>query len=233
MVRRGMTGATGNVYVGLHEFADMGFVLHFLRPGDLFVDVGANVGSYTVLASRVCGADVVAFEPDPGTLAHLSENVRANGVGQLVAAKESAVGATVGEIGFSTDQDTVNHVVEGGSDGHSRTVAIVTLDVALADRHPALIKVDVEGHESAVIAGALATLADPALKGIILEGYDDVALASLSHHGFRQYAYDPFSRRLTPEALHRGGNTLFLRDEAFIAERLASAPRRKVLGQAV
>src|SRR5262249_25516803 len=40
----GMTGATGNVYVGLHEFADMSFILHFLRPNDLFVDVGANVG---------------------------------------------------------------------------------------------------------------------------------------------------------------------------------------------
>lgn len=40
----GMTGATGNVYVGLHEFEDMAFVLHFLRPDDLFVDVGANIG---------------------------------------------------------------------------------------------------------------------------------------------------------------------------------------------
>src|SRR5262249_33022330 len=38
----GMTGATGNVYVGLHKFSDMSFVLHFLRPNDLFVDVGAN-----------------------------------------------------------------------------------------------------------------------------------------------------------------------------------------------
>jgi hypothetical protein len=37
--RRGMTGLTGNIYAGLHEFADMAFVLHFLRPCDLFVDV--------------------------------------------------------------------------------------------------------------------------------------------------------------------------------------------------
>src|SRR6478609_823915 len=56
VVRRGMTGATGNIYCGLHEFADMAFVLHALRPGDLFVDVGANIGSYTVLASAVCDA---------------------------------------------------------------------------------------------------------------------------------------------------------------------------------
>ncbi len=56
VVKRGMTGATGNIYAGLHEFADMSFLLHFLRPNDLFVDVGANVGSYTVLASGVCKA---------------------------------------------------------------------------------------------------------------------------------------------------------------------------------
>jgi hypothetical protein len=62
---RGMTGATGNIYGGLHEFADMLFVLHFLRQGDLFLDVGANIGSSTVLASGVRGARTWAFEPDP------------------------------------------------------------------------------------------------------------------------------------------------------------------------
>jgi hypothetical protein len=55
VVRNGMTGATGNIHCGLHEFADMVFLLHLLRPGDLFVDVGANIGSYSVLASAVCG----------------------------------------------------------------------------------------------------------------------------------------------------------------------------------
>ena len=39
LAKPGMTGATGNIYCGLHEFEDMGFVLHFLRPGDLFVDM--------------------------------------------------------------------------------------------------------------------------------------------------------------------------------------------------
>ncbi len=47
---RGMTGATGNWYCGLHEVAEMAFVLHLLRPDEHFVDVGANVGSYTILA---------------------------------------------------------------------------------------------------------------------------------------------------------------------------------------
>ena len=60
---RGMTGATGNIYAGLHEFVDMAFCLHLLRSGDLFVDVGANIGSYTVLASKVAGANSVTLEP--------------------------------------------------------------------------------------------------------------------------------------------------------------------------
>jgi hypothetical protein len=42
---REMTRATGNIYCGLHEFADIGFVLHLLRAGDLSVDVGANIDS--------------------------------------------------------------------------------------------------------------------------------------------------------------------------------------------
>ena len=64
LMRPGMTGATGNLYCGLHEFEDMALVLHALRPADLFVDIGANVGSYSMLAAAT-GAEVSAFEPIP------------------------------------------------------------------------------------------------------------------------------------------------------------------------
>src|SRR5215212_3903441 len=75
VVQKSMTGATGNVYCGLHEFNDMGFLLHFLRPGDLFFDIGANIGSYTILASAVVGASTVSFEPVPSTFRNLQKNV--------------------------------------------------------------------------------------------------------------------------------------------------------------
>lgn len=52
---RGMTGATGNYYCGLHELNDMAFVLHLLREDDHFLDVGANIGSYSVLAAAAGG----------------------------------------------------------------------------------------------------------------------------------------------------------------------------------
>ncbi|SEF14533.1 hypothetical protein SAMN05444161_8971 [Rhizobiales bacterium GAS191] len=48
----GLTGASANIYVGLHEFGDMAFVLCALRPEDLFAGEGANIGSFTVLARR-------------------------------------------------------------------------------------------------------------------------------------------------------------------------------------
>ncbi len=74
-----MNGATGNFYTGLHEFEDMSFVLHALRSTDVFVDVGANIGSYTVLAAAVVGAQCIAFEPILETYGHLLQNVNLDG----------------------------------------------------------------------------------------------------------------------------------------------------------
>ena len=65
--RKGLVGITGNIYTGLHEFDDMAFLLHFLRPDDSFYDVGANVGSYTLLASGICKARTIAIEASANT----------------------------------------------------------------------------------------------------------------------------------------------------------------------
>ncbi|MCA9257280.1 MAG: hypothetical protein KDA33_16655, partial [Phycisphaerales bacterium] len=83
---RGLYGATGNIYCGLHEFEDMGFVLHLLRKDDLFVDIGSNVGSYTVLASGAVGAHSIAVEPLKATFDHLMNNIRCNKIENLVTA---------------------------------------------------------------------------------------------------------------------------------------------------
>ena len=61
-----MRGATGNIYAGLHEFVDMMLPLHLLRSGDLFLDVGANIGLFTLFIKQECAdATVHAFEPTP------------------------------------------------------------------------------------------------------------------------------------------------------------------------
>lgn len=226
-----MTGATGNIYCGLHEFADMALVMHALRPGDLFLDIGANVGSYTVLASSVCGARTIAFEPDPVTAVNLRRNVTINNIDHLVEVQESALGAQSGEVAFTVGQDTINRVA-GSGDGETRLVRLSRLDDISGAQAPTLIKLDVEGYEDQVLAGAAAVLAAPSLLAIETEAQDSRTIDAIKNFGFAQRYYDPWTRRLsTQPGSQHASNALFVRDEATLAARLAGAPHRRILGQ--
>ncbi len=229
-VRRGMTGATGNIYAGLHEFADMGFLLHLLRAGDVFIDAGANVGSYTVLASGVCGAHTIAFEPDPQTATHLRRNLDVNGIEALVTIHERALGPEAGEVHFTIGRDTVNQVVLAkGAD--TRKVTQVRLDQALKDQNPILMKMDLEGYEDAALRGAEDVLAKQSLKAIEVETVSEEASAILSRHGFERMYYDPFTRKLSREPQQiKASNALYIRDAEFVAARLGEAKAAHVLG---
>lgn len=228
LVRNGMTGATGNIYCGLHEFVDMAFVMHALRPGDTFLDVGANVGSYTVLASRVCGARSIAFEPDPDTAAHLRRNIVGNGIADRVDVHEVALGAAPGEIAFTVGRDTINRVATS-ADGETRIVPLMRLDDVPGVEAATVIKLDVEGYEEEVLAGARGTLAAPSLLAIETEALDDRIGRVIADFGFTRRYYDPYTRRLGSEPGPLvASNALFVRDEALLADRLANAPRRRV-----
>ncbi len=241
LVRSGMTGATGNIYCGLHEFADMAFVLHFLRSDDLFVDIGANIGSYTVLASAVVGARVVCFEPTPSTYMALMDNVNLNGVSARVRAINAACGAGRTTLRFTSALDTVNHVATV-ADGFEATieVPVTTCDDALSEEVPILAKIDVEGFETEVINGGIRMLCDSRLKALVMElngsgeryGFDESEIIERLHElGFVAATYEPFARVLTVmKAGHRStrGNTLFVRDVEFIRERLKTARKYQV-----
>ena len=232
-IKRGMTGATGNVYVGLHEFADMMLPLHFLREGDLFVDVGANVGSYTVLASGVCRARTWAFEPDPGTMRHLERNIAVNGLDALVTVYECALGAEQGEVAFTVGLDTVNRIATA-SDNNFRMIRLERLDTVIAGSQPIMIKVDVEGSEEGVLQGAKTLLADPCLRVVELETVTPESANILSSHQFERAYYDPFSRSLNRDPISlKSSNSLFVRDRSFVAERLTTAKRVEILGRAI
>ena len=110
IIARGMTGATGNLYCGLHEFNDMSFLLHLLRQEDLFVDIGANIGSYTVLSAAHVHAQTISIEPVPKTFQCLLDNIRINNIQEYVKEYNVALGAKKGEINFTFNLDTVNHV---------------------------------------------------------------------------------------------------------------------------
>lgn len=238
VVRRGMTGATGNLYFGLHEFMSMGLVLHFLREGDLFVDAGANVGSYTVLASGVCRARTLAIEADAGTARDLARNVEINGLQGLVRLEVLALGPTDGEAFFTTGRGAMNQVVAQAGEG-VRSVPQRTLDHLVGDGAPALLKLDVENYEDPVLQGALGVLGKPSLKVLALEGTTEWSTKLFAGLGFERAFYDPFTRVLQREpnrlAFANGewtrSNEFYVRDWRFVEDRLKTATPVSVLGR--
>ena len=225
----GMTGATGNVYHGLHEFEDMGFLLLFLRENEYFGDIGANVGSYSVLAGAVVRARGLAVEPIAATALKLRRNLEANGLGKRFDIAQVCLGAEVGTVRMSTDRDTTNRVVAAGGAGTTE-VPMTTVDTLFAAETPILLKIDVEGFERDVLAGAAEILANPTLQALIVEvtgpaEHGAAVLGTLRDAGFTPVRCDPWQRALTPMGgLNPDhGNTIFVRDAAYAAERLRSA----------
>lgn len=238
----GERGVTVNIYCGLYEFQDMAYVLHVLRPDDWFVDVGANVGSYTLLACGAVGAHGYAFEPVPATYERLVANLRLNELTDRVRARNKGVGEAKAMLRFSTNQKSMNHVLaDNERDEPAAEVEVTTLDEAVSES-PAVIKIDVEGFETPVLAGAKRTLANPALHSILIElngcgdryGYDENKIVeTLEQSGFRAFEYHPFVRRLEPLPRRKNteGNTLFVRDLDRVQTLLKAAPRFSVLGK--
>lgn len=226
---------------GLGEPFEQGFCLHALRPGDLFCDVGANAGVYTILASKVAGARVAAFEPVPQTYSLLMQNVWANDVASLVDARQCGVGSHRADLHFTADLWSFNHVVEPGTAG-SVEVPVDTLDALLEGRVPFLIKIDVEGFEGEVVAGAERTLRDSRCAAVIMElvtvlenyGTDRERVASqMIDLGFTPHWYDPATREFGPVG-PRGPfryNQLFIRDMELVRDRVASAAAFELNGR--
>ncbi len=229
LVKRGMTGATGNIYCGLHEFADMAFLLHLLKPGDLFGDVGANIGSYTILASAVSGADVVAVEPDPDTAERLRINVALNRCELKVSVAEVAVADREGTIQFSKGLDTMNKIVTGVTDGQTRKVSVTTLDALFSDRAPVMLKLDVEGFELLVLNGASRLLRQPQLLAVETETTVAPVRKILYENGFVEQHYNPFSRMLSSQREIRHSNGLFVKNTDAVGDRIRTAKRFRVL----
>ena len=135
---------------------DVAFLRDFLRPGDTFVDVGANIGVYSMYAASSVGPNgrVLAIEPHPRTWRQLSENLRVNGYCWAEAI-----------CGAASDKNSMLRLTDIRSDDQNALVAggpipVMTarLDNLVPARPVRLLKIDVEGHEAAVLAGAIDVL---------------------------------------------------------------------------
>lgn len=157
----------------LPEPGTVALVERFLQPGDCFVDVGANVGIYSLIAGRKVGhgGRVIAIEPMPSTMHALRTTLAVNGVAPIVDARECALGATAGTAtlysGSTSGHSTL--LAEPGSERSQHQVAIERGDDLLNGTQPALIKIDVEGWELDVLEGLRGTIGKTAKLAMIVE----------------------------------------------------------------
>lgn len=185
--------------LGLYDYNNMNLVQRVLQGGGLFVDVGANIGAYTLIASEVPGVHVLSFEPNPTAFAKLGTNVMLNGRAN-VELLNMAAGSAPGELHMTDNgADVLNHVVTGGGAG---TIAVLvdTLDAVCRRQGawPKLIKMDVEGHEPQVLEGALECLAQ-VLAVIVENGERDAVVRLMATAGLR----GPFYYRHASSMLSR------------------------------
>ena len=178
-----------------------GAIIERLRPGDAFVDVGANVGFFSLLAARLVGPSgvVIAIEPDPTVRPRLEALLAANGVADRIHVETAAAGARSGVAVLHMTEDSVLSTLTPdlaplrGSFAYDRTVnvRVVSLDDCLARRPDArrrlrVVKIDVEGSEADVLRGAQAVLTTPPRPTVICETTTDSSADRLLHDlGYR------------------------------------------------
>jgi len=164
---------------GAYEPETLRFVLSRLGPGSTFVDVGANIGALTIPAARKMGAagTVVAIEASPRIFPYLAHNVAINGISNVrlwcCAANDIA------SPGLPFYEAPADHFGMGslGAQFHSEPSVVPgeTLDRILAEENVTavtVLKVDVEGFESAVLRGAANLLNSPHAPIVIFEFCD-------------------------------------------------------------
>ncbi len=163
---------------GLYELDTARVIKRLLRPGDHFVDGGANIGYFTLRAAQLVGASgrVDAFEPQPDNRARLEENLRRNGFGSSVHVHAAALSDAAGTATIHRFAgDGANHGTaslfarEGAVATSAFSVPTVRLDETLAGAFPALVKLDVEGAESLAISGMTGLLKAQRPPAVILE----------------------------------------------------------------
>jgi FkbM family methyltransferase len=170
------------LYGGYWELFVDDILCALARPGGVFVDVGANMGYYTIKIGARLGPDgmVYSFEPNPETFGFLYDNVMMNAFESRSTLLKQAVGAEAGETWFSFQRREPGggavHEEHRGDENEIR-VPVVCLDDAIpADRTVDLIKIDVEGFEPQALKGMQGLLARCPEAAVVVElSYDQWA----------------------------------------------------------
>jgi FkbM family methyltransferase len=166
---------------------DVAFLTSQIMPGMTVVDVGANIGVYTLLFSRLVGehGQVIAFEPDPILFAVLGENIALNNA-RNVTAHQIALGsewfATGLRRGFLNWGDNRLQMQNTSNSTDIVSVQVAPLDQVIGNQPVDFIKIDVQGREMEVLRGMEAMLREGRPPRIYFEYWPE---------GLRRSGYDP------------------------------------------
>ncbi|MDF5727467.1 MAG: FkbM family methyltransferase [Rhizonema sp. PD38] len=228
--------AAAILYCGLYEYDEMNFLLQYLRDEDSFIDIGANVGVYTLIAaSKIKHGSIYSFEALPKNFTRLEENLKIN---QFEQVKPYAV-AVSDLIGITSlnlaERDSMPFITLTATE-NTITVPTDTLDNLLKNQSLAnltLAKMDIEGAEILAIKGATYLLKQQRPYVWILEINDAVnnfghqkqdVVDLLQDYGYGLYRYDADSNQLHAITLdgQQGNNVLAIANSAldFVRDRL-------------
>jgi FkbM family methyltransferase len=209
------------IYCDGFEENERHFVSVYLRPGDIFVDAGANIGLFSLIAANRVGASgkVYAFEPSGKTFQRLLENTRINDLSN-VQCFQLALSSESGESLFYMSRDGFDawnsfaHPIEGGF--FSKEIVQCETWDRFAHSHGlvgrvAMIKIDVEGWESRVLEGARKSLSREDAPVLLVEFSDKAAESAgfsckelyqkLNSFGYYMFTYNPLRREFIHEPL--------------------------------
>jgi FkbM family methyltransferase len=216
--------------MGEYDYNNMRFVRALLqRFHGVFVDVGANIGAYTLIASEVENARVIAIEPHPETYAHLTENMHLNKRRNVTCLNVAASSKDADLYLTDESEPALNRIVQGrdGARGALRVEArrLEAICRSMA-KIPDVIKIDVEGHEREVLDG----LGDfrQSAKAILIEGGERDAIREwMASAGYAGPLFVHFSQRMiSPERQPRPEDPVFIQQELLSELEIANSDFR-------
>jgi len=160
-------------WLGIYELPIQECLVRELGRGDVFYDIGANAGFFSLLAARQVGSEgrVFAFDPLPDNADTIRTQFALNGLSNSVCV-EAAVSSDIGEVRFSPGRDTSTAHMAASGDPTSDCIAVhaTTLDTFVASNpHPTFIKIDVEGAEAMVLRGATCVVTGEHAPRLLIE----------------------------------------------------------------
>ena len=178
------------VLQGAWETDEVAFVMDNLKPGDSMLDVGANVGVYTLQAARAVGETgrVYSFEPQSDVFAMLSRSVQENGFAERCILNNFALGDRDGAASIWRHHDTnpgASFITSGdiGQDGNPTQLR--KLDSLAFDNKVRMLKMDVEGYEPLLLAGGETFLRDH--KPIIITEWFPRSMSEVAGSSSEEY----------------------------------------------